>query len=199
MPAVALFGGYWWSILTEWRARLSHSAEKSAAGIIEGILSVLLIIIFVGVLLLLKVGMYPTLRYYQRFWQLTTGQITKEEYRNAFDAYTADNSAAAEIIGKSGDRELLIWGTNPMLYAQTHTSPVGRFTVLFHIYDFKAEHETFLDFQRKEPQYVVWMKNAQMPQEMSVYLNERYMPNADFTHFTLWKKRTNGQSSAIMK
>lgn len=152
-------------------------------------LAVALICWWIAILSLLKVGLYPTLSYYQSWGRLLTGQISKEQYRNKFNPVMSDNYRVAEIIKGAPDQRLFIWGTNPMLYALTNTIPTDRFTVAFHIKDFHSFDQSLADLQKYEPEYVVVMKDdSDTFPALNDYLVERYVPNQDFRYFTLWKE-----------
>jgi hypothetical protein len=189
-PSLSLIVGYFIASAGD---KLKNSIAKKRSAlygniVIESALSLAMVFVMGAVILLLNFKPYPTVSYYIRFGELLTGKITWEQYRNSFDKLMADNYAAAKIIVSNADKHLFIWGTDPMLYALTQKSPVGRFTVLFHIRDFHVEHETYLDFVRTKPAYAVVMQNEEVPQEISSYLEENYMPNTSFERFVLWKK-----------
>ncbi len=154
---------------------------------------VVMIAIVTGLILasmrLIGVGYYPTVSYYQRFWQLATGQITTTQYQNSFNYIIPDNQKAANIIMEAGEKRLFIWGTNPMLYALSQTRPIGRFTVAFHIKDLKLEAETVQVVTQAQPKFIVVMNDEQntLP-ELNEYLNQHYIANTEFDHFTLWKR-----------
>lgn len=140
------------------------------------------------VLLLLRAGLYPTVSYYQTFWKLMTGQITKTEYQYSFNYLMADNYRASAILKAAEEKQLFIWGTNPTLYAQSQTVPVGRFTVAFHIKDLKVEAETIDKVMAAQPRFIVVMNDDKdtLP-GLQTFLSTYYMPNTSFQHFTLWK------------
>jgi hypothetical protein len=148
-----------------------------------------------GVFILLNVGFYPTLSYYTRFYGYITKQISREDYYQSFDNLMTDNYNAAQIIQKSDSPYLFIWGTNPMLYAQTKKIPTGRFIVSFHVRDFDAYEETFDDFVAKKPMFVVTMNNVEPIEGLEEYLALEYMPNYDFDNFVLWKRIGNDQEN----
>lgn len=170
------------------RTNTSTGFVKSLIKIGEVSLGSLLIVYFISLMVVLKAGFYPTISYYTRFFALVAGKMSPVDYRNSFDSLMRDNYAAAPIIAQSSGNHLFIWGTNPMLYAMSKKSPVGRFTVLFHIRDFKAEHETYLDFVKITPPYAAIMKGEVVPAEMKLYLESHYIPNSNFEHFVLWKR-----------
>lgn len=145
--------------------------------------------IFGWVVAVLGTGLYPVQSYYSNFYRVVTGQMDQNTYRTQFNHLMADNYMAAEIIAESGQNEVFIWGTNPMLYALSGTQPTGRFTVSFHIHDFNAYEETFQDLVEAEPELVVVMNDetGTFP-EFYEYLTTNYIPNENFQHFSLWKR-----------
>jgi 4-amino-4-deoxy-L-arabinose transferase-like glycosyltransferase len=165
--------------------------KRFAFRIVEILMSLGGVALMISVLLLLNAGLYPTVSYYTRFFNLVTHRISEEEYRNSFDSLMADNYRAKPLLDESSNKFLLIWGTNPMLYALSGKNPPGRFTVLFHIRDFNAEHETFEATVAKKPDFIVVMKDEQVPAELNNYIHQNYIPNTSFSHFTLW--RTQGK------
>ncbi|MCB9812999.1 MAG: hypothetical protein H6772_01200 [Pseudomonadales bacterium] len=156
-----------------------------------------LLVGFIVVMILLNFAPYSTSKYYLNWYKLVTNKINNQEYRQTFDYLMTDNYLAAEIIKASGSKNMFIWGTNPMLYALTQTQPTGRFTVSFHIKDFDAFGETVRDVIKKEPTFIVVMKNEDnnFPIFKS-YLNQYYLPNnLQFEHFTLWKRKYDSHNN----
>lgn len=168
--------------------KVKQKAEMHIGKMVELGVSFALMCGFVIVVIVLQLRPYPTVSYYSRFFSLLSGKMSPTAYRNSFESLMADNYAASDIISRGNGNYLFIWGTDPGLYALSKKSPVGRFTVLFHIRDFQAEHETYLDFVAKEPPYAVVIKNQDMPDEIKLYLEEHYIPNTNFEHFILWKR-----------
>jgi hypothetical protein len=152
-------------------------------------MSLILLILSIGALKLLNFGAYPMVSYYQRFFQLVSGKITKQDYRQSFNHFMKDNYEAAEIINSSGVDEMFIWGTNPMLYALTETNPTGRFTVSFHIKDLGVYKETMRSVEAKKPLFIVIMddEHEELP-GLNDYLQKHYVLNSNFTNFSLWKR-----------
>jgi hypothetical protein len=144
----------------------------------------------VWILLKFNVGVYPTVAYYKNTADYLTGTIDRDTYYQSFNGLMRDNYEAAQIITQVDEPHLFIWGNNAALYALTKRSPVGRFTVTFHITDFKAEAETFQDLVTTKPTFAVVMKGetAQLP-GLKSYLYENYWLNNNFTTFELWMKK----------
>ncbi len=141
-----------------------------------------------AVLIALKFGLYPTVSYYQQWLRLMSGQISTQEYQESFNPLIHDNYQAAAVMRGCPNPYLFIWGTNPMLYALSEKVPTGRFTVSFHIKDFQAYDETMESVKQRQPTYIVVMKDETMALPgLNEYLAAHYMPNVNFTHFTLWK------------
>lgn len=147
-------------------------------------------VLIVGTVKLLNFGSYPTIKYYQDFWQYVTKRITKEEYDQRFNWLMKDNTAAAPILQTAEKSQIFIWGTNPMLYALSQTYPVGRFTVAFHIADFPgAFQETYLALVNNQPEFIVIMKGETIEfPEFFQYVSQFYIPYETFENFTIYKR-----------
>lgn len=152
-----------------------------------------LVAVFVATMILLDFAPYSTTKYYNNWYQLVTHKMSLEDYRQSFDYLMTDNYKAAEIIKNSGEKDLFIWGTNPMLYALSQAQPTGRFTVSFHIKDFDAYGETARDVVKKKPLFIIVMNNEDSEfEEFKSFLSLNYLPNSSqFEHFTLWKRRND--------
>ena len=157
-----------------------------------------IVILLFAAITLLKFGFYPTIDYYRRFGQLLNRQITFDQYGQKFNPLAVDNQKAADIIRRSGVKQIFIWGTNPMLYALSQTYPVGRFTVSFHIKDFQAQKETVANLNANPPLFIVTMNDERewLP-GLDQLLENGYLPNYNFQHFILWKKFNNAAQLAF--
>ena len=152
-------------------------------------MSSILLVLFVGSLKLLNFGAYPLWSYYQRFYQLVSGKMTRQKYRQSFNYFMDDNYKAAEIINQSGIDEIFIWGTNPMLYALTKTNPTGKFTVSFHIKGLGVYKETLESVKNKKPLFIVVMNDEhQKLPGLDEHLQKHYIINSNFIQFSLWKR-----------
>ncbi len=191
VPALSIVVVAWLGELTHLK-QYRYFRDKSLVLVVWLATAALVALIPVS-LLLLKFGMYPTLSYYQNWWQVVTGQISRETYYQRFNWIIPDNTRAANIIRSAGAQEIFIWGTNPMLYAVSQTAPTGRFTVAFHIKDINAFDETMRDLVADPPLFVVVMnEDAETWPEMQTFLTANaYQPNYSFEHFVLWKRPSN--------
>jgi hypothetical protein len=186
VPAIALLVGYFFETVAEfahtksnWHRLSGLSLPLVPAGLIGGIL------------IILHVSSYPLAPYYQRFWQLVTGQVSYTTYANQFDGHVADNTLAAAEILRLHPQHLFIWGTNPTLYAQTKVVPAGRFTVAFHIQDLKVYDQTLAEIQAAKPEVAVLMKDSETNfPAFNQVLAADYTPIASYSTMTLYQRIT---------
>ena len=111
------------------------------------------------IMLSLNFRPYSSTKYYKQFYKYATLQISKEEYENSFDTLVAENRQVAKLIKEMGVKRMFIWGTNPLLYAQSKTIPTSRFTVSFHIKDFDDQDRTFIQIEQEAPRLIIVMTN----------------------------------------
>lgn len=149
-----------------------------------------LIALTIYIMLLFNFRPYSTSKYYSQFWKMVSGQITKEEYDYSFNGLVRDNQKVAKLIGELGLEKIFIWGTNPMLYAQTKTIPTSRFTVAFHIKDFEDYDRTLAQVKEEAPRLIVVMRNDQNTfPDLNTYLKENYLINSEFQHMNLYLRK----------
>lgn len=85
---------------------------------------------------------------------------------------------------------MFIWGTNPLLYAQSQTIPTSRFTVSFHIKDFNDYERTFAQIEAEEPKLIIVMNNEDQKFEaLENYLATYYLANNQFEKMTLYLRQ----------
>ena len=146
--------------------------------------------LIVAVMQLISFWGYDSQKYYLNFWHYLTKKISYQTYVQSFDPLVTNNNQAAQIIQKTPTQEIYIWGTNPMLYAQTKTTPPDQFVVLFHVQDLNLVDQTVKKVMLAKPIYVVVMKNAvQPPVLFTNFIQNNYIPIGRFEHFILWQLR----------
>lgn len=149
-----------------------------------------LIILTIYTMVSFKFRPYSTSKYYKQFYKYATAQISKEEYENSFDGVVKDNRQVGKIIAEMGIKKMFIWGTNPLLYAQSKTVPTSRFTVSFHIKDFNDYDRTFAQVEKEQPKLIIVMKNEnQSFPKLEDYLAKYYLPNDQFESMTLYLRQ----------
>jgi hypothetical protein len=152
--------------------------KKIKTKFIEMIFGVLLVGISAYTMLVLGVAPYETGRYYSQFFKLISNEITVDEYDHSFNSLVKDNYDVAKIIAETGTERMFIWGTNPMLYALTKTTPTSRFTVSFHIKDFKDHQRTLKQIKEEKPKIIIIMKDeTEKFEDLERYLDTYYYAN----------------------
>lgn len=142
------------------------------------------------IMLSLNFRPYSSVKYYKQFYKYATLKISKDEYENSFDTLIAENRQVAKLIEEMGVKRMFIWGTNPLLYAQSKTIPTSRFTVSFHIKDFKDQDRTFVQIEKETPKLIIVMNNEKESfPKLEEYLNNYYIANNEFEHMTLYLKQ----------
>ncbi|MCA9372740.1 hypothetical protein KC921_01415 [Candidatus Woesebacteria bacterium] len=134
---------------------------------------------------------YSATEYYQKIFKVITKQISPTEYYMSFNPLIADNQRVADYINLTHPEEIYIWGTDPMLYAQTHTTPTDKFTVLFHVADLNVYDQTIDHIISGAPEYIVIMKDAEKtPRKLRLYINNNYKPVYNLEYLTLWERQS---------
>jgi hypothetical protein len=160
----------------------------------EVLLGLSLIFLSVYVALVLGVKPYSVGDYYSQFFKFVSGEISNEEYDYSFNNLVKDNYAVAKIISETGTDRIFIWGTNPMLYALSQTTPTSRFTVSFHIKDFKDHPRTLEQIKEEEPKIIIVMKDEYEEfTGLERYLDAHYYANnSQFETMTVYlRQNTN--------
>jgi hypothetical protein len=164
------------------KKKLLHSAKSL-------VLTGGLVLLTIYVMLSFGFRPYSATNYYKQFFKLATLQISREEYENSFNTVIKDNREVSKIIAEMGIQKMFIWGTNPLLYAQSKTIPTSRFTVAFHIKDFKDYDRTFAQIKKEEPKLIVVMKNEESFPKLEEYLTNYYLANNQFENMTLYLRQ----------
>jgi hypothetical protein len=181
VPAFALLVAEIVNILSELKRKKAIDSARSL------FLATGLIGLMFYVMLSFNFRPYSTAKYYKQFYKYASLQISQEEYENSFDSIVKDNRQVGKMIAEMGIQKMFIWGTNPLLYAQTRTIPTSRFTVSFHIKDFKDQDRTFAQIEKEAPNLIIIMKNEdQKFPKLEEYLANYYLPNNDFESMTLY-------------
>lgn len=184
-PLVLSLGLVWHEVTRKRQKPLTSLSRLMTAG--AGLTS---IIILTVVWSSLRIGSYPVVVYYQTFLKLATGQLSATAYRDSFNPYLADNYKANRVLRSTTEKQIFIWGTNPMLYALSGKQPVGRFTVAFHIEDLKLYQATMEVVRATAPPFVVVMKDQSTPLPgLESFLRLQYLPDRSYEYFTIWRRR----------
>lgn len=181
-------------LLLTYTAQLSMSSQALKQQVNKVMLVVTIALLALASYLIVSfgwwAGRYPTITYFANWTRLITGQLSYAEYATRFDPLVADNLTVAPLIRDLGAQQLFIWGDNPMLYAQSGTAPVGKYTVLFHIVELDASNEVVAALMEQPPPVIVLMHTAIEPtQELTRFLHNNYQPTLQLSTQSVWRLR----------
>jgi len=122
---------------------------------------------------------YPTIAYYQNYWEYMVGKKDETSYGAWFDGQvpaTYEMARWLKLRTKPEDR-IFIWGNQPMVFALADRSPATRFFMDFHIASFGAFEETLTSLRQTPPEYILDYRNdsQSFPEFYSMLTNEYVM------------------------
>lgn len=121
------------------------------------------LIIFLTLLGVIKFNFwwYPLAPYYRNFARFALGQIDKQEYFRFFGDKTLDDYQLARYLKNmtQPNEPLFVWGDSACVYALAERTPIGRYTVAYHIKDFDGFEETIQATKKEKSQYIIKLSN----------------------------------------
>lgn len=138
--------------------------------------SITLIILTTFSLYYYKFWHYPTISYYQNFIQYRLGKIDKETYYRFWGDSTVINHQIADYIkdNTTSDQRIFVWGTQPAIYAISDRLPVGKYTVAYHVVDFRAHDQTISSLTAQPPPFIVYFPHAPSFPRLDQFINLNY-------------------------
>lgn len=133
---------------------------------------------------------YETIPYCQTFYQYLLGRKTKQEWWGYFGDQIERVYQTGEVVKKETDPEerIFVWGTEPGIYYLSERLPVGRYTVSYHIKDFKAYEETREALEIYQPRLIVKLANEQDFPELNTLLEKEYTLQKTLQNIEIYKK-----------
>ena len=132
---------------------------------------------------------YPVIQYYQNFLEWTWGKKDRHNYFEWFDRQVNANYGVASLVSQisfPGDR-LFVWGDQPSIYALSRRLPATKYTVKYHIKDFKAEGYSISEIANSLPRVIVSYGDEDgLPGLQSVLLS-RYMLVAKISNAAVFR------------
>ncbi len=98
--------------------------------------------------------------YYANFINFITNNKSVAEYQRFFDKKTPIDYQIAQYINENTTEEdsIFIWGNNPQLYKLTNKLPPGKYTVAYHINNYKdGLINTAEALENVKPKYIIMM------------------------------------------
>jgi len=138
---------------------------------------------------------YRSWEYYANFGKWVTGRQSTAGYYDWFSPQVNRNYKIAEIVaaGSTAGDGLFIWGDEPMIYALTKKLPPGRYTVKYHVLDFRAQEETITAVKQARPKYIVsWGKEEELP-GLGELLESGYMIERQVEDAKVYRRVTGGE------
>ncbi len=108
-----------------------------------------------------KFWYYPSLPYYRNFISYISHRKTENEFRQFWGDKVIANYQTADYILKitDPDEKIFVWGTEPAIYALSNRLPVGKYTVSYHILDFKASDEIAKILVQEKPRVIIKIRD----------------------------------------
>lgn len=160
-----------------------HKQSRLLTSLVAGIF------VFLSIMVNQTIGFggYSSINYYKNFYRFALGKISTDAYQYQFNSLVKDNIKATQLITQTNPKQIYIWGTNPMLYAQTRTYPPDPFVVLFHLQDLNLIDNAIKNVMNVAPQIVVVMKNIVSPPQIFInFLHNSYVPSNGYNNMTVW-------------
>ena len=120
---------------------------------------------------------YPTLNVYRDFLEMTTGRISKIQYRERFDN-TKRNYLIASYLNErlSPSDEIFVWGSDPTVYNLTRRLPTGgRYIVSFHVKDLGKYDYVMENLRENVPKAIVVIAENNEFAELELMIQSRYI------------------------
>lgn len=133
---------------------------------------------------------YPNFSYYANFYQFALGKKSKEEYLKYFGNHVAPLYQTAQFIKlqTSPSEKIFIWGNEPSIYSLSQRLPVGKYTVAYHILDFKGQQKTLKALKETKPPFIIVTQPpvSGFP-ELFSFLKSNYFPFKNFDNFVIYQ------------
>ncbi len=119
---------------------------------------------------------YPVRGYYQNFWDWAVGNKTRVEYISWFGPEVVRNYQVVALVKSLTvkNEPIFVWGDQPMIYAASRRAVTGKYTVKYHIKDFKAEDKTLAELNSARPKVIVSYGSEEELPGFSEWLGENY-------------------------
>jgi hypothetical protein len=160
-PLVLLLANLFYKV-TSWEKRFTYS---------------LLIILFAS-LAYFRFWFYPVFGYYGNFLDFAVGIKTQSAYFAWFggDKVNRNYEIANYVTNHTLPTDkIFVWGDEPFIYALSRRLPAGRYTVAYHIIDFRGAEETSKTILKEKPKLIILTKSEKenFPQ-LTLIIGEYY-------------------------
>lgn len=138
-----------------------------------------------------KFWYYPTLPYYQRFFQFATKQIDQKQYFEKFGQRVPSNYKVAEFLKTSASKydKVFVWSNDSAaIYALSRRLPPTKYVADYHFIDFSTKEETFKTLGENPPKFIVITPNAYEFPELETFVKANYLLIDNIDSASVWLK-----------
>ena len=160
------------------------------------IVPLLLLACFVFTFAFFKFWHYQNVSYYQNFYAFSLKLKSRPEYFRYFGDETENLYQTAIYLATHTDKneKVFIWGNQPSIYALAKRTPVGRYTVAYHIIDFNAYNETITALGKETPEFIVVTGEENRPfPDLEALIKSDYRQAEQFGKIKVYLRLTAGK------
>lgn len=132
---------------------------------------------------------YPVTPYYEKFINLTSRKISKNEYLLSFSSETPRNYKIADYISKSTlpEDKIFVWGDDAKIYALSRRLPPTKYVADYHIVDHHAQSKVLTSLIRNPPKTIIVLPESQKFLGLDSFLNEKYLETINIDNAVVWR------------
>lgn len=137
-----------------------------------------LLLIFIFIFKFFNFWYYPNWAYFKNFYSYALRRESQQDYLAFYGSQTASLYQTANFIRThtSSEEKIFIWGNQPSIYALAHRLPVGRYTVAYHVIDFKAQTETLNALRFQPPHWLIVSQDEdQTFPQLKDFIDDNYL------------------------
>lgn len=153
------------------------------------LMPVVLVVIFAGCFQVFGFKTYSVLPYYSNFLTWASKHQSQDQYFNWFNSNMTRDYAVAKAImlGSKPTDKVFVWGDEPVLYVLAQRQPAGKYTVKYHILDFRAEEQTFQTLKYQPPRYIITFNHDASLPGLSAILARGYILEKDIADAQIYR------------
>lgn len=136
-----------------------------------------------------KFWYYPTISYYQRFFQFATGIIDRQSYFDKFSPYLNENYRIADFLSKSSKKsdKIFVWSNDSSaIYSLSRRVPPTKYVADYHFIDFSNKDEILAKLSESMPKFIIITQNSYPFPELSVFVNQNYYIISESETSQIW-------------
>ncbi len=153
------------------------------------IITTLLFLLTLTSIFYYKFWHYKSLPYYKNFIHYQLGHINQATFYRFWGDSVIRNYQIAQYIkdNTDPDQNIFVWGTQPAIYALADRLPVGRYTVSYHIADFRAHDETIAKLQSDMPPFIIYFPDNPPFPALDQFISRYYIVDTTFPPATIFR------------